>query len=109
MVGNEGNIYSISQDFVDCLNMCITTSYDYNDRKFSKTDIVSIDDKSDMSLGEAQGLFLKKLGDPEEGARHRVLFVIKKSLSPEDRLLFEDWLGKVYPSYLTHWRSHKVK
>lgn len=109
MVGNEGNVYSISQDFVDCLNMCITTSYDYNDRKFSKTDIISIDDKYDMSLGEAQGLFLKKLADPEEGARHRVLYSIKKGLSPEDRLLFEDWLGEVYPSYLSHWRSHKVK
>lgn len=109
MVGNEGYVYSISQDFVDCLNMCITTSYDYNDRKFSKTDIVDIDDKYDMSLGEAQGLFLKKLADPEEGARHRVLYSIKKGLSPEDRLLFEDWLGEVYPSYLSHWRSHKVK
>lgn len=109
MVGNEGYVYSISQDFVDCLNMCITTSYDYNDRKFSKTDIVDIDDKYNMSLGEAQGLFLKKLADPTEGARHRVLYSIKKGLSPEDRLLFEDWLGEVYPSYLSHWRSHKVK
>lgn len=109
MVGNEGYIYSIPQEFVDCLNMCITTSYDYNDRKFNKTDIVSGDDKSGMSLSDAQGLFLKKLADPTEGARHRVLFVIKKSLSLEDRLLFEDWLCKVYPSYLTHWRSHKVK
>lgn len=109
MVGNEGYVYSISQDFVDCLNMCITTSYDYNDRKFSKTDIVDIEDKYNMSLGEAQGLFLKKLADPEEGARHRVLYSIKKGLSPEDRLLFEDWLGEVYPSYLSHWRSHKVK
>ena len=109
MVGNEGYIYSIPQDFVDCLNMCITTSYDYNDRKFNKTDIVSGDNKSGMSLSDAQGLFLKKLADPTEGARHRVLYPIKKGLSPEDRLLFEDWLGEVYPSYLSHWRSHKVK
>ena len=89
--------------------MCITTSYDYNDRKFSKTDIVSVDSKSAISLSEAQALFLKKLADPTEGARHSVLFFIKKSLSPEDRLSFEDWLGKVYPKYLAHWRSHKVK
>ena len=109
MVGNEGYIYSIPQDFVDCLNMCITTSYDYNDRKFNKTDIVSGDNKSGMSLSDAQGLFLKKLADPTEGARHRVLYPIKNGLSPEDRLLFEDWLGEVYPSYLSHWRSHKVK
>lgn len=110
MYGNEGQVYSIPQDFVDCLNMCITTSYDYNDRKFSKTDIVSVADaKSDMSLSEAQALFLKKLADPEEGARHKVLFYIKRSLSPEDRLSFEDWLSKVYPGYLAHWRSHKVK
>ena len=109
MVGNEGYIYSIPQEFVDCLNMCITTSYDYNDRKFNKTDIVSGDNKSGMSLSDAQGLFLKKLADPTEGARHRVLYPIKKGLSPEDRLLFEDWLGEVYPSYLSHWRSHKVK
>ena len=109
MYGNEGQVYSIPQDFVDCLNMCITTSYDYNDRKFSKTDIVVSDAKSDMSLSEAQALFLKKLADPEEGARHKVLFYIKRSLSPEDRLSFEDWLSKVYPAYLAHWRSHKVK
>ena len=106
---NEGQVYNIPQDFVDCLNMCITTSYDYNDRKFSKTDIVSVDSKSAMSFSEAQALFLKKLADPTEGARHSVLFFIKKSLLPEDRLSFEDWLGKVYPSYLAHWRSHKVK
>ena len=109
MYGNEGQVYSIPQDFVDCLNMCITTSYDYNDRKFSKTDIVSVDSKSAMSLSEAQALFFNKLADPTEGARHSVLFFIKKSLSPEDRLSFEDWLGKVYPAYLAHWRSHKVK
>ena len=109
MYGNEGQVYSIPQDFVDCLNMCVTTSYDYSDRKFSKTDIVSVDSKSGMSLSEAKALFLKKLADPTEGARHSVLFFIKKSLSPEDRLSFEDWLGKVYPAYLAHWRSHKVK
>ena len=109
MYGNEGQVYNISQDFVDCLNMCITTSYDYNDRKFSKADIVSVDSKSAMSLSEAQALFLKKLVDPNEGARHKVLFFIKKSLLPEDRLSFEDWLCKVYPAYLGHWRSHKVK
>ena len=109
MYGNEGQVYSIPQDFVDCLNMCITTSYDYNDRKFSKTDIVVSDSKSGMSLSEAQALFLKKMADPTEGARHKVLFVIKRSLSSEDRLSFEDWLGKVYPAYLAHWRSHKVK
>ena len=108
MVGNEGYVYSIPQEFVDCLNMCITTSYDYNDRKFSKTDIVTGDGKSGMSLSDAQGLFLKKLADPTEGARHRVLYPIKKGLSPEDRVLFENWLGEVYPSYLAHWRSHKV-
>ena len=106
---NEGQVYNIPQDFVDCLNMCITTSYDYNDRKFSKTDIVSVDSKSGMSLSEAQALFLKKLADPTEGARHKVLFFIKSSLLPEDRLSFEDWLSKVYPAYLAHWRSHKVK
>ena len=106
---NEGQVYSIPQDFVDCLNMCITTSYDYNDRKFSKTDIVSVDSKSGMSLSEAQALFLKKMADPTEGARHSVLFFIKRSLLPEDRLSFEDWLCKVYPAYLAHWRSHKVK
>lgn len=109
MVGNEGYVYSIPQEFVDCLNMCITTSYDYNDRKFSKTDIVSGDGKSGMSLSDAQGLFLRKLADPTEGARHRVLYPIKKGLSPEDRVLFENWLGEVYPGYLSHWRSHKVK
>ena len=109
MYGNEGQVYSIPQEFVDCLNMCITTSYDYNDRKFSKTDIVSVDSKSGMSLSEAQALFLKKLADPTEGARHKVLYPIKNGLSPEDRLLFEDWLCKVYPAYLAHWRSHKVK
>ena len=109
MYGNEGQVYSIPQDFVDCLNMCITTSYDYNDRKFSKTDIVSVDAKSAMSLSEAQALFLKKMADPTEGARHKVLFFIKKSLLPEDRLSFEDWLSKAKPAYLAHWRSHKVK
>ena len=109
MVGNEGYVYSIPQEFVDCLNMCITTSYDYNDRKFSKSDIVTGDGKSGMSLSDAQGLFLKKLADPTEGARHRVLYPIKKGLSPEDRILFENWLGEVYPGYLSHWRSHKVK
>lgn len=109
MYGNEGQVYSIPQDFVDCLNMCITTSYDYNDRKFSKTDIVSVDSKSGISLSEAQALFLKKLADPEEGARHNVLYFIKNSLSLEDMLLFEDWLYKVYPAYLAHWRTHKRK
>ncbi len=109
MVGNEGYVYSIPQEFVDCLNMCITTSYDYNERKFSKTDIVSGDSKSGMSLSDAQGLFLKKLADPTEGARHKVLYPIKKGLSPEDRILFENWLSEVYPGYLSHWRSHKVK
>ena len=109
MYGNEGQVYSIPQDFVDCLNMCITTSYDYNDRKFSKTDIVVSDSKSGMSLSEAQALFLKKLADSTNGARHKVLFFIKSSLSSKDRLSFEDWLSKVYPAYLGHWRSHKVK
>jgi hypothetical protein len=111
MVGNDGYVYSIPQEFVDCLNMCITTSYDYNERKFSKSDVVLPDGtvKSGMTLSEAQGLFLKKLADPTEGARHRVLYPIKKGLSSEDRILFENWLSEVYPGYLSHWRSHKVK
>lgn len=110
MVGNEGYVYSIPQEFVDCLNMCITTSYDYNDRKFNKVDVNADGSvKNGMTLSDAQTLFLKKLADPTEGARHRVLYPIKKGLSPEDRILFENWLGDVYPSYLSHWRSHKVK
>lgn len=111
LVGNDGQIFDIPQEFVDCLNMCITTSYDYNDRKFNRSEVVSGETvvNTKMTIDRAKDLFLKKLLDPEEGARHRVLYPIKKGLSPEDRLLFEEWLGEVYPSYLTHWRSHKVK
>ncbi len=111
LVGNDGQIFDIPQEFVDCLNMCITTSYDYNDRKFNMSEVVSGETvvNTKMTIDRAKDLFLKKLLDPEEGARHRVLYPIKKGLSPEDRLLFENWLGEVYPSYLTHWRSHKVK
>jgi hypothetical protein len=111
LVGNDGQILDIPQEFVDCLNMCITTSYDYNDRKFNRSEVLSGETvvNTNMTIDRAKDLFLKKLLDPEEGARHRVLYPIKKGLSPEDRLLFEEWLGEVYPSYLTHWRSHKVK
>ncbi len=113
MKGNDGQILDIPQEFVDCLNMCITTSYDYNDRKFNKSDIITtVDGKvstTTMTLDNAKNLFLKKLADPEEGARHRVLYPIKKGLLAADRLLFEEWLSTVYPTYLAHWRSHKVK
>lgn len=111
MKGNEGRILDIPQEFVDCLNLCITTSYDYNNRKFNKSDVVSGDTvtTTGMTLDNAKNLFLKKLADPTEGARHRVLYPIKKGLSAADRVLFEEWLCVVYPSYLSHWRSHKVK
>ena len=110
MRSNTGNVLDIPQDFVDCLNMCITTSYDYNDRKFNKSEVKSDGTvtKEGMSLDSAKNLFLKKLADPAEGVRHRVLYPIKKNLSPADREKFEEWLSDVYPSYLSHWRSHKV-
>ena len=111
MVGNDGELLNISQELVDCLNLCITTSYDYNDKRFNKSDVVVEGDtmKSDMTLDKAKNLFLKKLADPTEGARHRVLYPIKKGLSEGDRVLFEEWLSDVYPTYVSHWRSHKVK
>lgn len=111
MVGNDGEQLNISQELVDCLNLCITTSYDYNDKRFNKSDVVVEGDtmKSDMTLDKAKNLFLKKLADPTEGARHRVLYPIKKGLSEGDRVLFEEWLSDVYPTYVSHWRSHKVK
>ena len=109
MVSNEGDILYIPQDFVDCLNLCITTSYDYNNRKFNKEEIKTGEVvKAGMTLDNAKSLFLKKLVDPEEGARHRVLYVIKKGLTREDRITFENWLAETSPAYLSHWRSHKV-
>lgn len=110
MVGNEGAILDINQEFVDCLNMCITTSYDYNNRRFNSTEVTGeVTHASGMTLDSAKSLFLRKLADPTEGARHRVLYPIKKGLSPEDRIKFEEWLCDVHPAYLSHWRSHKVK
>ena len=110
MEKNEAELLDIPQEFVDCLNLCITTSYDYNNKKFDKGEI-SVDGaaKKGMGLEDAKSLFLRKLADPTEGVRHRVLYPIKKGLSKEDRVKFEEWLGDVYPSYLGHWRSHKVK
>lgn len=109
---NDGNVLEIPQDFVDCLNLCITTSYDYNNKRFNKEDVKVGESgnsvKSDMTLDKAKALFLKKLADPTEGARHRVLYPIKKGLTRDDRKLFEDWLSDVAPAYLSHWRSHKV-
>lgn len=109
MVSNTGSTLDIPQEFVDCLNLCITTSYDYNNKKFCKEEIKTGETvKTGMSLDNAKSLFLKKLADPTEGARHRTLYPIKKGLSAEDRKLFEEWLGEVHPAYLSHWRSHKV-
>lgn len=107
---NEGETYDIPQEFVDCLVMCIRESNDFNCRKFEKKKVkVNWNSGGDMTLNDAKALFLKKLADPEEGARHKVLFYIKKSLSQADRDEFEDWLVKTAGArYLTHWKSHRV-
>lgn len=107
--GNKGETYNIPQEYVDCLGMCLKESYDYNSRKFEKKKVNFNGSKGrDLTLDDAKSMFLKALLNPEEGARHKVLYPIKKRLSDADRVMFEDWLAKVYPAYIKHWNSHRV-
>lgn len=107
--GNEGELYDTPQEFVNCLGMCLKESYDYNSRKFEKK-TVNYDGRpnGDMTLNDAKSLFLDALSNPEDGARHFILYPIKKGLSLEDREEFEKWLSEVYPEYIKHWNSHRV-
>lgn len=107
--GNKGEVYDIPQEFVNCLGMCLKESYDYNSRKFEKK-TVNYEGRpnGDMTLNDAKSLFLNALSNPEDGARHFILYPIKKGLCIEDREEFEKWLGEVYPEYIKHWNSHRV-
>jgi len=112
MKGNDGEIYGLPQDFVNCLGMCMKESNDYNNRKFEKKKVsyspCSTEIGNTMTLNSAKNMFLSALSDPEEGARHFILYPIKKHLSDADREEFADWLAKVYPDYMNHWDSHRV-
>lgn len=107
--GNVGETYAITQELIDCLAMCMKESYDYNSRKFNKKKVnIDCSQNGALTLNEAKTMFLNSLADKKEGARHYILYPIKKRLSEEDRLDFEEWLAKVYPAYISHWNSHRV-
>ena len=106
--GNVGETYNIPQEFVDCLGLCLKESYDYNSLKFFRKDVKFSEKDGNLTLDDAKSMFLRSLADPKEGARHKILYPIKKRLSDADRREFAEWLSKVYPSYIKHWNSHRV-
>lgn len=107
---NNGQLYNIPQDFVDSLIIAVENSYDYNSKKFNKEEVGEIvSSMPDMTLEGAQRYFEKCMASSEDGARHYGLYKIKKSLSPDDRKKFREWLVCNYPSkYAGKWDGHKV-
>lgn len=108
--GNEGELYDIPQEVVDDIMKSIKTSKDMVmmtfDTKQTDSNLKGYH-KAPKTLEWSKDYFSSSFG-MGEGERHKRLFVIKNSLDYSDRERFQSWLMTAYPSYLTHWKSHKV-
>lgn len=108
--GNSGDLYDIPQEVVDDIMLSIQNSKDLKMMRFDRNQ-TDLNVKS-LHNGKRTLLWAKEyfkssfeLGD---GERHKRLFVIKNNLNDTDRDLFQSWLANDYPSYLSHWKSHKI-
>lgn len=108
--GNNGELFDIPQEVVDDMMMSIKNSRDCVMLRFDKDQAdsnIKSHHSTKKTLEWSKGFFMSsfELGD---GERHKRLFVIKNNLDEKDRELFQSWLMSNYPSYLSHWKSHKV-
>lgn len=110
MRGNNGELYDIPQEVVDNIMLCIKNSKDMGMMSFNKdqTDKSVQDHKGTKKTLEWSQDYFKSSFELGDGERHKRLFVIKNSLDEPDRDRFQSWLNNTYPSYLTHWKSHRV-
>lgn len=108
--GNSGELYDIPQEVVDDIMMCIKNSKDLKMMRFDRNQT----DLNVKSLHNVKRTLLwakecfKSSFEMGDGERHKRLFVIKNNLNDTDRDLFQSWLANDYPSYLSHWKSHKI-
>lgn len=108
-VFNDGEYIDIPQELVDSINISITNNKGFVQKKFNKSDIDLSGSTSVWTVEQGEEHFIQSTQNPEEGARHKALFVIKNRLDDTGRTEFEKWLGSNYGSnYLTKWKSHKV-
>jgi len=110
MEGNNGELYDIPQELVDNIMLCIKNSKDMGMMRFDK-------DHADNSVKTYKGTkktlewskeYFTSSFELGDGERHKRLFVIKNNLDENERDMFQSWLMNTYPSYLNHWKSHKV-
>lgn len=108
--GNSGDLYGIPQEVVDDIMVSIKNSKDLRMMRFDRNQT----DQNVKSLNSATKTLLwakeyfKSSFELGDGERHKRLFVIKNNLNDTSRDLFQSWLIDNYPSYLTHWKSHKI-
>lgn len=108
--GNSGELYGIPQEVVDDIMVSIKNSKDMKMMRFDRNQT----DQNVKSLHSATKTLLwakeyfKSSFELGDGERHKRLFVIKNNLNDTARDLFQSWLIDNYPSYLTHWKSHKI-
>lgn len=108
--GNSGELYGIPQEVVDDIMVSIKNSKDLKMMRFDRNQT----DQNVKSLNSATKTLLwakeyfKSSFELGDGERHKRLFVIKNNLNDTSRDLFQSWLIGNYPSYLTHWKSHKI-
>lgn len=108
-VENEGRLLNISQDLVDSITIAITNNKEFIPQKFNKSEVSLSSNVSVWTLDQAKDYFNLSKEKPEEGARHKALYIIKNRLCENDRRDFERWLHDTYGShYLPKWKSHRV-